>query len=185
MLYEVKLSVIFVVVQWFCVQCTVLVMCVREPMCVCMWSCMSVCGCVVCFLFSHYYFCTLMLMLYWCAVTTQIFHVFIGIKISWLDLTWSLSPHYQLLFLLPTPKKTLFQFGWKICNLSFKYIENYMCVLVYQLVFLIVGDGGGGRRACRELVEGGSGACVGCLWGCGGDVCKLLIIFIILPSLVV
>ena len=58
----------------------------------------------------------------------------------------SLSPHYQLLFLLlptppPTPKKTLFQFGWKICNLSFKYTENYVCVLVCQLVFLFVGEG--------------------------------------------
>ena len=41
---------------------------------------------------------------------------------------------------------------------------------------------GGGRRACRELGEGAGGggggpgerACVGCLWGCGGDVRKLL-----------
>ena len=103
--------------------------------------------------------------------------------LTWLDLI-SLSslsiiippthPQKNIVSIWLENMQPLIQVHWKLC----------VCFGL-SVVFFNCRGGGGGKRACRELVEGGSGACVGCLWGCGGDVCKLLIIFIILPSLVV
>ena len=82
-------------------------------------------------------------MLYWCAVTTQIFHVFIGIKISWLDLI-SLSslsiiippthPQKNIVSMWLENMQPLIQVHWKLC----------VCFgLSVVVVFLIVGEGVG------------------------------------------